>query len=78
MPEVPLSQLAPGRPARVCRVEGQPSVRQRLLEMGLVRGASVQFIRSAPLGDPIEVRVRGYSLSLRRQEAESVFVEAPE
>ena len=75
MAEVPLSQLVPGRSGRVCRVEGQPAARQRLQEMGLVRGAPVQFVRAAPLGDPIEVRIRGYSLSLRRQDAESVIVE---
>lgn len=76
MAEVPLSQLAPGLPARVVRIEAPPPVRQRLLEMGLVRGAAVQFVRAAPLGDPLEVRIRGYSLSLRRQEAEAVIVEA--
>jgi ferrous iron transport protein A len=75
MAELPLSQLSPGRPAKVRRIEGQPSVRQRLQEMGLVRGAPVQFIRAAPLGDPIEIRVRGYSLSLRRQEADAILVE---
>jgi ferrous iron transport protein A len=42
--------------------------------MGLVRGTPVQFVRAAPLGDPIEIRVRGYSLSLRRQEAEAIIV----
>jgi ferrous iron transport protein A len=44
--------------------------------MGLIRGAPVRFVRAAPLGDPIEIRVRGYHLSLRRQEAEAVIVEA--
>jgi ferrous iron transport protein A len=43
--------------------------------MGLIRGTTVQFVRVAPLGDPIEIRVRGYHLSLRRQEAEAIFVE---
>ena len=75
MPECPLSQLRPGESAKLVRVEGQAGVRQRLQEMGLVRGAPVRFVRVAPLGDPIEVRVRGYSLSLRRQEADAVIVE---
>ncbi|MFN3648672.1 MAG: ferrous iron transport protein A [Armatimonadota bacterium] len=75
MPESSLSQLRPGQSAKLLRVEGQPSVRQRLQEMGLIRGTTVQFVRAAPLGDPIEIRVRGYHLSLRRQEAEAVIVE---
>lgn len=53
-----------------------PAGRQRLQEMGLIRGAPVQFVRVAPLGDPIEIKVRGYHLSLRRQEAEAVIVDA--
>ncbi len=76
MPEGPLSQLTPGQSARVVRVEGGGSVRTRLQEMGLIRGTPVQFVRVAPLGDPIEVRVRGYSLTLRRQEADAVIVES--
>lgn len=77
MSEVPLAQLAPGEAGRVLRVEGDPSVRHRLQEMGLIRGTEVRFVRAAPLGDPIEIRVRGYSLSLRRKEAEAVLVERP-
>jgi Fe2+ transport system protein FeoA len=76
MAERPLSQLSPGETARIDRLEGDPAVRQRLQEMGLIRGAPVRFVRAAPLGDPIEIRVRGYHLSLRRQEAEAVIVEA--
>jgi ferrous iron transport protein A len=80
MAECSLSQLTPGQTGKVQRIEGQGSARQRLQEMGLIRGTPVQFVRAAPLGDPIEVRVRGYHLSLRRQEAEAVIVEteAPE
>jgi ferrous iron transport protein A len=43
--------------------------------MGLIRGTQIVFVRAAPLGDPIEIRVRGYHLSLRRQEAEAVILE---
>lgn len=75
MAECPLSQLGPGKSGRVRRIEGGGSALLRLQEMGLVRGTPVQFVRVAPLGDPIEIRVRGYSLSLRRQEAEAVIVE---
>ncbi len=50
-------------------------IRQRLLEMGLTKGTKVEIVRYAPMGDPIEIAIRGYRLSLRRLEAESVFVE---
>jgi len=50
----------------------------RLLEMGLTKGASVELIRFAPLGDPMEIRLRGYRLSLRKQEAAMVTVEVEE
>jgi Fe2+ transport system protein FeoA len=50
-------------------------VRQRLLEMGLTKGTIVEIVRYAPMGDPIEIAIRGYRLSLRRLEAESVFVQ---
>ena len=55
---------------------GGGSAMLRLQEMGLIRGTVVQFVRSAPLGDPIEIRVRGYRLSLRRQEADAVIIES--
>ena len=76
MPDLSLTELKPGQSGRVQRIEGDPSVRRRLQEMGLIRGTPVQFVRVAPLGDPIEIRVRGYHLSLRRQEAEAVIVES--
>jgi ferrous iron transport protein A len=69
-----LSRLAPGEGDIVQRVGGSGPVRQRLLELGVTPGARVDVIRFAPLGDPIEVRVRGYHLSLRRREAEAIWV----
>jgi Fe2+ transport system protein FeoA len=74
MKECSLNRLAPGSRAVVRRVEGDARVRQRLLEMGLTSGAKVAMVRSAPLGDPVEVSVRGYHLSLRRREAQSITV----
>jgi Fe2+ transport system protein FeoA len=74
MKECSLNRLAPGTRAVVRRVGGDVRVRQRLLEMGLTSGARVAMVRSAPLGDPVEVAVRGYHLSLRRQEAQSITV----
>lgn len=78
MTERSLSQLGPGKSGRVRRIEGAGSALLRLQEMGLIRGTTIQFVRVAPLGDPIEIKVRGYSLSLRRQEADAVIVELDE
>ena len=75
MKEVTLNGILPGERGTVVRMEAaNPKVRQRLLEMGLIRGTPIELIRVAPMGDPIEVKVKGYSLSLRREEAESVIV----
>ncbi len=75
MKEVTLSSLTPGEHGKIARVATvTANVRQRLLEMGLIKGTSIQFVRSAPMGDPIEVKIKGYRLSLRRVEADSVFV----
>jgi Fe2+ transport system protein FeoA len=56
------------------RLRGDPQVRRRLLEMGFCNGASVEVIRRAPLGDPIEFRLRGYHLSLRDEQAKYVQI----
>jgi Fe2+ transport system protein FeoA len=72
-----LDRLAAGSQVRVDTVGGAPSVRRRLLEMGLCPGVTVDVIRRAPLGDPLEVRVRGYLLSLRLDQAAQVSVAIP-
>ncbi|HEX8422023.1 MAG TPA: ferrous iron transport protein A [Pyrinomonadaceae bacterium] len=69
-----LNALAHGVEARVVSVEGEGAVARRLMEMGVVPGAPVCVIKAAPLGDPIEVRVRGYHLALRRAEAQTILV----
>jgi Fe2+ transport system protein FeoA len=75
MSKVSLNSLAPGEHCVIDRIESTTmSVSQRLLEMGLTKGTSVEMIRFAPMGDPIEISVRGYRLSLRRVEAESIIV----
>jgi ferrous iron transport protein A len=56
-------------------VAGAKTYRKRLLAMGLTRGVSIEVTRCAPMGDPIEVQVRGYSLSLRKEEAATLIVE---
>ena len=69
-----LNALPHGVAARVVSVEGEGAVALRLMEMGVVPGAPVRIIKAAPLGDPIEVRVHGYHLALRRSEAETIMV----
>jgi len=56
-------------------VHGEDAVTRRLMEMGLITGVPVRMVTSAPFGDPLEIRVRGYSLALRRNEAEAVELE---
>ena len=71
-----LDTLSPGESGVVVKIAAiSPRVRQRLLEMGLTKGTSVKVIRLAPLGDPLEISIRGYRLSLRRDEAESIILE---
>lgn len=70
-----LKDLEPGRRARVVRLERRGELGKRLADMGLVPGALVEVKRIAPLGDPMEVEVRGYRLSLRKAEAAGVLVE---
>ena len=70
----PLSALGPGQAATICDLSALDDP-ARLLEMGLIEGTRVEFIRRAPGGDPIEIRVMGYSLSVRREDAEGILVE---
>ena len=72
--ESTLDDLPHGTEARVVAVGGEGAVARRLMEMGVVPGAPVCIIKAAPLGDPIEVRVRGYHLALRRAEAQTILV----
>lgn len=72
---VMLSTLRPGARARIVRVAGKGPVRRRIMDMGVVPGTLIEMKRVAPLGDPIEVIVRGYHLSLRKEEAGNVYVE---
>jgi ferrous iron transport protein A len=73
-PARPLSTLQPGNRARVTEIRLPAGDRPRLMEMGLLVGTTVEVIRFAPLGDPVEIKVRGYHLTLRRQEAEQILV----
>ena len=70
----PLASLHVGCTATVCEIKVPPENRGRLLEMGLLVGTPVELIRFAPLGDPVEIKVRGYHLTLRKHEAEQILV----
>lgn len=71
-----LSDLIPGQEAKVVAFVGDLERTKRLREMGLLPGTKVKFMRWAPLGDPLEIELRGYKLSLRRHEAELIQVAA--
>ena len=73
-----LKDLKPGEEGVVKRVSGNGAVRRRLFDMGVTPGAPVKMRKVAPLGDPIEVTLRGYELTLRKNEAENVLVEMPD
>jgi len=72
---VPLSELAPGEKGRVVKVGGQGRTRKKIVEMGIVRGTVVEVEKFAPLGDPMDLKVKGYHLSLRKNEAAGILIE---
>jgi ferrous iron transport protein A len=72
---IKLSQLAVGANATIREFSKSGTATVRLREMGLLPGTKVTLVRTAPLGDPIEIKVRGYHLTLRKTEAEHVLVE---
>jgi len=70
-----LKEIKCGQTVRVTKVEGVGPIRRRIMDMGITRGCEIYVRKVAPLGDPIEVTVRGYELSLRKADAEMVVVE---
>jgi len=73
--EKTLKDLQPGESGRIVRLEGEGVLRRRLMDMGFVRGSRVEVKKLAPFGDPMEVVVRGYCVSLRKADAALVVVE---
>jgi ferrous iron transport protein A len=71
-----LDRLAPGERGIILRIEGDLGIARRLMELGLVPGTEVEVVRHAPLGDPVELRIRQVHLSIRRSEATRIHVEA--
>ncbi len=71
-----LSDLRPGERGTITRVRSKGGFRRRIMDMGVVPGAEVEMVRAAPLGDPVEFRIKGYNLSLRKGEAHKIEVES--
>lgn len=70
-----LADLTIGGRAKITGFTLEAGMMQRLMEMGLTKGAECEMVRVAPLGDPVEVKVRGYHLSLRKSEAQGILVQ---
>jgi len=73
-----LKDLKPGQSGIISVVNGQGALRRRLLEMGLTPGTKIYIQKVAPLGDPVEIRVRGYQLTLRKDDAAKIDIEKAE
>ena len=73
-----LGELAIGKQARICKVGGEGALRWRLLDMGLTPNTRVMVRKIAPMGDPIELHLRGYELTLRVEDAKNITVEEVE
>lgn len=72
-----LAKLKPGQSAKITAIGAIGPLRRRLMDMGVLVGETIKVVKVAPLGDPIEVTVKSYQLSLRKQEAEAIAVEVP-
>jgi ferrous iron transport protein A len=72
-----LSQLSPGKTGIVAKVRGSGSIQRRIIDMGVTAGTEIEMLKFAPLGDPVEVRVKGFNLSLRKAEAEFIELDIP-
>ena len=69
-----LKELKPGEKAVITRINGEGAIRRRLMDMGITSGTEVLIRKVAPLGDPVEVNIRGYELTFRKSEAENIIV----
>ena len=71
----PMSELKPKEKGKIIKVGGKGSIHRRILDMGVVSGSLVEVQRVAPLGDPIEIKVKGYNLTLRKEDAANIQIE---
>lgn len=70
-----LSEMKIGSSAKVVAIRGDSKVKKRIMDMGITKGTIVEKIKTAPMGDPIELRIRGYELSIREHDAANIEVE---
>lgn len=70
-----LNKIKCGKTVTVLRITGQGAVKRRIMDMGITKGTTVYIRKTAPLGDPVEITVRGYELSLRKADAQMIEVE---
>ncbi|MBP6491950.1 MAG: ferrous iron transport protein A [Clostridia bacterium] len=71
-----LKSTAPGETVTVLKLDGEGALKRRIMDMGITKGVSIFVKKVAPLGDPIEITVRGYELTLRKDDAEKILVES--
>ena len=70
-----LKEMKIGIPCRVVKIHGEGALKRRIMDMGITKGVELKIKKTAPLGDPLEISVRGYELSLRKADAEMIEVE---
>ncbi|MDD2251540.1 MAG: ferrous iron transport protein A [Dehalococcoidales bacterium] len=75
MPVKPLNELQPGEKGKVAKIGLKGKFRLKLMDMGMVRGTEVEVLGIAPLGDPMEIKIKGFNLSIRKNEANLILIE---
>lgn len=70
-----LKEAKIGETVKVIKLSGEGALKRRIMDMGITKGVEIFLRKTAPLGDPIEITVRGYELSLRKADAEMIFIE---
>jgi Fe2+ transport system protein FeoA len=75
MAEKRLNEMGTGEKGRVTEIAASGYLRQRVMDMGIVRGAKIEVVRNAPLGDPMEFLLKGYNLTLRKEDAANILLE---
>lgn len=74
VPKMTLNEFKPGQKGRIAKIRAQAGIQKRILEMGVIPGSLVEVERVAPLGDPLQIKIKGYHLTLRREEAQGIEV----
>ena len=69
-----LKEAKPGEEVQVLKINGEGALKRRIMDMGITRGTAIRVRKVAPLGDPVEITIRGYELSIRKSEAENIEI----